>query len=109
LNRPEARLPPGGEEPVFEEPWQATAFALTIALHERDLFSWTEWAAALGEEVKSGHPYYDCWMRALERLLARKGVAASDEVDAMAAAWERAAHATPHGQPILLENDPRRR
>ena len=24
----------------------------------------------------------------------------------MAAAWERAAHATPHGKPILLENDP---
>ncbi|TIT77568.1 MAG: nitrile hydratase accessory protein, partial [Mesorhizobium sp.] len=22
------------------------------------------------------------------------------------AAWERAAHATPHGKPILLENDP---
>ncbi|ESY86424.1 hypothetical protein X739_12655 [Mesorhizobium sp. LNHC220B00] len=24
----------------------------------------------------------------------------------MARAWERAAHATPHGKPILPENDP---
>ena len=30
------------------------------------------------------------------------------DVDAVAAAWERAAHATPHGKPILLENDPQR-
>ena len=26
----------------------------------------------------------------------------------VAAAWSRAAHATPHGQPILLQNDPER-
>ena len=45
----------------------------------------------------------------LETLLASKGAAATPEVDAMAAAWERAAHATPHGQPIVLENDPQRR
>jgi nitrile hydratase accessory protein len=109
LNRPEPFTPPGAGEPVFAEPWQATAFALTIALHERGLFSWSEWAAALGEEVKSGDPYYDCWMRALEKLVASKGVAGPNEVDAVAAAWERAAHATPHGMPILLENDPQQR
>ena len=28
--------------------------------------------------------------------------------DHLAAAWQRAAHATPHGKPILLENDPQR-
>lgn len=102
----EARLPPGAGEPVFEEPWQATAFAMTVALHERGLFSWSEWAEHLGAELKSGDAYYDCWMRALERVLAERGVAGSSEVDAVAAAWERAAHATPHGQPIVLENDP---
>jgi nitrile hydratase accessory protein len=109
LSRPEPRLPPGAVEPVFAEPWQATAFALTIALHERGLFSWSEWTEALGAEVKSGDAYYDCWMRALEKLASVKGVAATAEVDAVAAAWERAAHATPHGKPIVLENDPQRR
>lgn len=105
MNRPDA---PPGAEPVFAEPWQASAFALTVALHERGLFSWTEWADALGEQVKAGDDYYAAWLRALEGLLARKGVARAADVDRMAAAWRRAAQATPHGKPILLENDPER-
>ena len=102
------------DAPVFAEPWQAEAFAMTLALHERGLFSWNEWAEALSAEVKKpgaapdGSDYYDHWLRALEKLLAAKGAAAAPEVDALAAAWERAAHATPHGKPILLENDPER-
>ena len=107
-------LPPGIDEPVFSEPWQAEAFALTVALHERGLFSWNEWADALSAEVKKpgaaidGSDYYRHWLAALEKLLAAKGVAMKPDVDAVAAAWERAAHATPHGKPILLENDPQR-
>jgi nitrile hydratase accessory protein len=111
--------PPGVDAPVFAEqvfaePWQAAAFALTVALHGKGLFSWSEWAEALSSEVKrpdaaaDGSDYYDHWLAALEKLLASKGVAATPEVDAAAAAWERAAHATPHGKPILLENDPQR-
>jgi len=110
LSRPDAsRLPPGADEPVFAEPWQASAFAMTVALHERGLFTWSEWAEELGAEVKSGDPYYDCWLRALETLVARKGAASQREIGETAAAWMRAAHATPHGQPIKLENDPERR
>lgn len=105
----EAHLPPGAEEPVFAEPWQASAFAMTVALHEKGLFTWGEWAEALAAEVKSGGPYYDCWLRTLEGLAARKGAASRREVEEAAAAWMRSAHATPHGQPILLENDPERR
>lgn len=98
--------------PVFSEPWQAEAFAMTVALHERGLFSWTEWAERLSAEVKKpgaatdGSDYYERWLAALERLLTEKGFAGRDEVDTVAAAWERAAHATPHGKPIVLENDP---
>ena len=112
MNRRE--LPPGVDEPVFSEPWQAEAFALTIALHESGIFSWGEWAQALSAEVKKpgaaqdGSDYYEHWLAALEKLLASKGAAARPEVDAFAAAWQRAAHATPHGEPILLENDPQR-
>ena len=101
-------------DPVFAEPWQAEAFALVVALHERGLFSWAEWAQMLSGEVKhpsaaaDGSDYYEHWLRALEKLLAAKGVAGAAEVDDLAAAWERAAHATPHGKPILLDNDPLR-
>ena len=102
------------DSPVFTEPWQAEAFAMVVALHERGLFSWSEWADALSAEVKKpgaavdGSDYYACWLEALEKLLAVKGVAGGNEIDALAAAWHRAAHATPHGKPILLENDPER-
>ncbi|TGT74539.1 nitrile hydratase accessory protein [bacterium M00.F.Ca.ET.159.01.1.1] len=113
MSRHEGALPAGFDGPVFAEPWQAEAFALTgVALHGKGLFSWSEWAEALSAEVKQpgaasdGHDYYEHWLAALETLLSRKGVAGKNDVDALAAAWERAAHATPHGKPILLENDP---
>ncbi|WP_027058047.1 nitrile hydratase accessory protein [Mesorhizobium loti] len=111
-NRPAVDLPDSLDAPVFAEPWQAEAFAMTVALHDRGLFSWAEWAQALSAQVKKpgaaadGHDYYEHWLAALESLLASKGLAEKSDVDAMAHAWERAAHATPHGKPILLENDP---
>jgi nitrile hydratase accessory protein len=103
-----------GDAPVFDEPWQAQAFAMTVALHRAGLFSWTEWVEALSVEVKrpgaaaDGSDYYRHWLAALEKLLVNKGVATAADMDAMAAAWRRAAHATPHGKPILLQNDPLR-
>ncbi|MEO5757092.1 MAG: nitrile hydratase accessory protein [Mesorhizobium sp.] len=112
LKAPAPALPANVDTPVFAEPWQAEAFAMTVALHDKGLFSWGEWAQALSTEVKKpgaaadGHDYYEHWLAALESLLASKGLAAKPDVDAMAEAWERAAHATPHGKPIMLENDP---
>lgn len=114
MSRPERVLPPGLDEPVFAEPWQAEAFALTVLLHEKGVFSWSEWAAALSGAVHSaearadGSDYYSRWLAALETLLAGKGVALPEDVDALSAAWRRAAHATPHGRPIELANDPER-
>jgi nitrile hydratase accessory protein len=110
LSRPET--PPGIEDPVFAEAWQAEAFALTVALHEGGLFTWAEWSATLSAELerpsaaKDGSDYYDHWVRALERLLAAKEVAPAADVENLTAAWHRAAEATPHGKPIRLENDP---
>ena len=101
MSRHDGALPAGFDEPVFAKPWQAEAFALTVALHDQGLFSWSEWADALSAEVKQpgaasdGHDYYEHWLAALETLLSRKGIAGKGEVDELAAAWERAAHATP--------------
>ena len=58
------------------------------------------------DAAADGSDYYDCWLRALEKLLAAKGVAAAARCRPAGRAWQRAAHATPHGKPILLENDP---
>jgi nitrile hydratase accessory protein len=100
------------EEVPFTEPWQAQAFAMTISLHQSGLFSWSEWAQTLSAELKApgadqaGGDYYDHWLAALEKMLAAKGIASAGEIETLTAAWHRAAHATPHGKPILLENDP---
>jgi nitrile hydratase accessory protein len=98
--------------PVFHEPWEAQAFAITLALHERGLFSWTEWAAALAAQIRNaqvagdadlGDTYYRHWLRALETLVAAKGASSSDELSRYRSAWAHAADRTPHGQPIDLK------
>ncbi|MCC6777926.1 MAG: nitrile hydratase accessory protein, partial [Hyphomicrobiales bacterium] len=40
-------VPVDAEGPVFREPWEAQAFAMTLALYERGVFTWPEWAATL--------------------------------------------------------------
>lgn len=98
------------EERPFSEPWQAQAFALTLALHEAGVFDWPSWAEALSAQLKHAAPdgsdYYDHWLAALETLLAGRGMAMPDELSVLASRWQAAARATPHGQPIRLENAP---
>jgi nitrile hydratase accessory protein len=102
--------------PVFREPWEAQVFALAIALHERGLYAWSEWTAALAAEIAAASAttpepedsHYRHWLAALERLSVEKGVAAREGLAERKAAWDRAARATPHGRPIALDNDPDR-
>lgn len=100
--------------PIFREPWEAQAFAMVVALHEAKLFAWSEWTAALSRQIEaarsesaeSDDAYYRYWLAALESLVVEKGAVSRELLAARAAAWERAAQATPHGEPILLANDP---
>lgn len=103
--------PCDGQAPVFAAPWQAQAFALVLALHERGVFSWAEWtaeiAAAIRDAQAAGDPdtgatYYQHWLTALERLLLRQGIAQPLTLTALRQAWRVAAEATPHGQPVAL-------
>ncbi len=98
------RLPRDADGPVFAAPWEAQAFAMAVKLHERGVFTWSEWAAALGAELAAhpDAPYYESWLTALETLVERKEVMSADERQERIAAWDRAARATPHGQPIDL-------
>jgi nitrile hydratase accessory protein len=99
---------------VFPEPWAAEAFAMTVHLHERGLFSWPEWAERLSAELhkpdraEDGSDYFDCWVAALSSLLVDRGATDGQTIRALQESWQRAAEATPHGKPILLENDPQR-
>ena len=104
-------LPREDGEPVFREPWEAQAFAMAVKLHEAGAFTWAEWAEHLGAEIKAaqsagdpdlGDTYYRHWLRALETLVAEKGIASTESLAERREAWDRAARATPHGEPIEL-------
>ena len=98
------RLPKDADGPVFAEPWEAQAFAMAVKLNEAGVFGWGEWAETLGAELKAQpqRPYYESWLAALEKLVQAKGVMSEAERLARVEAWDRAAKATPHGQPIEL-------
>ncbi len=105
-------IPRDAEGPVFREPWEAQAFAMTLAVHERGLFTWKEWADALALEIKraqaggdpdTGETYYLHWLAALERLVAEKNVVTRETLSRYRDAWARACERTPHGRPIQLE------
>jgi nitrile hydratase accessory protein len=105
-------IPADADGPVFREPWEAQAFAMALALHGRGLFSWSEWAAMLADEIRraqaagdpdSGETYYRHWLATLERLVAAKGLASTEMLDRYRHAWDHAADRTPHGSPIVLQ------
>jgi nitrile hydratase accessory protein len=82
-------LPMDDAGPVFTEPWQAQAFALTLKLYEGGHFTWPEWVAKLSAEIAgdrrqdaadSGNAYFRHWLAALEELLAAKDIVPRKEI-----------------------------
>ena len=107
-------LPRDEDGPVFKEPWEAEAFAMTLNLYAQGYFTWLEWAERLGAEISAapdagdadrGDTYYLHWLKALEGLVAEKGLLTTDDLANRRDAWDKAARATPHGQPIVLPPD----
>ena len=104
-------IPRDAEGPVFREAWEAQAFSMALALHQRGLFTWPEWAATLAEEIKraqaagdpdDGSTYYHHVLAALEHLVQAKRIASADLLAARKAAWIEAYEHTPHGKPVEL-------
>jgi nitrile hydratase accessory protein len=101
-------LPVDDEGPVFRAPWEAQAFGMTLALFERGLFTWKEWAERLSAEIAAardqddGSRYYELWLTALEKLVAERKIVLDDELARRRDEWAQAAAETPHGKPIEL-------
>ena len=100
------------EGTVFAEPWQAHAFAMTVQLHARGMFTWPEWAEALSAQIAAarqageaddGSRYYHHWLNALETLVIARQAGSAAQIHALEHAWDQAAARTPHGQPIVLD------
>lgn len=87
--------PPGKDGVSFDAPWQARAFAMTVALRREDDFPWEAFQRRLVEEladeadergddatrtdVDLESRYYEAWLSAFERLLLDTDVVGSDE------------------------------
>ena len=105
-------VPSERDGPAFEEPWQATAFALAVHLSERGAIPWSEWSAALGREIRAAGDaapadrHFEHWLRALERLCAEKGIVEPAEIRTRQEEWRRAYLDTPHGEPVELTAAP---
>ena len=98
-------------EPVFEAPWHAQVFALTVHLNEAGHFAWSDWATRFGATLKrhglskdlnGGDDYFTAWLDTLETYLAETGSAPTDDVNKTRDAWAQAYLSTPHGAPVSL-------
>ena len=103
MSRPEPR--------PFEEPWQAEALALAMALIQAGRLSSAEWAAGLGSAIAraqaagdpdDGSTYYAHVLDALEVLALEKALTTRDALAARKEAWRSAYATTPHGRPVEL-------
>ncbi|MCR9277137.1 MAG: nitrile hydratase accessory protein [Pseudomonadaceae bacterium] len=72
------RPPMANGEVIFEEPWQARAFAMAVALFERGVFTWPQFQHALIERIARfdatvhgarEYRYFDHFAGALEDVL----------------------------------------
>lgn len=77
--------PMSNGEVVFEAPWQGRVFGMARVMAASGVFDWMEFRACLidelaaaGRPAEGGFAYYDHFQRALERLLASKGILSAD-------------------------------
>jgi hypothetical protein len=78
----------------FDEPWQAEVHALATLLSDRGLLTWPE---------MSGRTSYLELLAAIEQVVVERGLTSAGELSTLRAAWDHAAHRTPHGTPIELQ------
>ncbi|MDE4305822.1 nitrile hydratase accessory protein [Phaeobacter gallaeciensis] len=107
------RLPLDEESRSFDEPWQAQAFALVVALHKSGKFTWEEWVKTFSSHIKAeparpgestNDTYYRQWMLALEEMANSLGDLTTERIDERVGEWRQAYLNTPHGNPVLLIN-----
>ncbi len=97
-------------EPVFAEPWQAQAFAMTISLYNKGVFTWGEWTETFSGELKKrasgddegGRHYYEDWLAALEAIVSNRTEVQPAKLGELKDKWKQAYRTTPHGEKVSI-------
>lgn len=99
--------------PVFDEPWQAQAFSVLVALRQEGCFEWKDWVDVFSQTIKAfpaepgetaNAAYFRQWAYALERMLVGRGLLTASEIAGREQQWRQAYLNTPHGEPVHLIN-----
>ena len=99
---------------VFEQPWHAQLFALTVQLNRDGCFVWSDWTKifaatlkthGLSKSLNGGEDYFRAWLDAFEQLLCQLDLTETAEVETMRKAWAQAYLITPHGHPVKLADN----
>ncbi|MFN6133126.1 MAG: nitrile hydratase accessory protein [Synechococcaceae cyanobacterium] len=106
-------LPSKRGEPVFQNSWEAEAYAIGNILVKEGYLSCREWmefmSAAIRQAQASGDPdcgdtYYLHWCASLESFCFAKQWITPETYQSLLAEWALAISKTPHGVPLSLEN-----
>ncbi|MEO9652103.1 MAG: nitrile hydratase accessory protein [Roseobacter sp.] len=106
-------LPHDEAGPVFNAPWEAKAFAMTIDLYKHGVFEWSDWCTTLSKEISAaqaagdpdlGDTYYNHWLNALEKIVTAKNVTDSHKLLAAKEDWRAADEHRAFGEaPVLVK------
>jgi nitrile hydratase accessory protein len=93
-------------ELAFDAPWQGRVFGVARALAEAGVYAWDDFrqrliaAIAQWEQQSSAddvYPYYDCFLTALETVLAEKKLLHGGELRKRVGAYAARVHGHDHG------------
>ena len=86
-------LPRKNGELQFEEPWEARAFGLAVALNSNGTYAWQDFSEGLAMQIGKAEAsaegethYYENWLKTLEKLVIEQGLISADELEARAVA-----------------------
>ena len=103
-------------EPVFQDSWEAEAYAIGNILVKDGLIDSGQWmdlmAAAIRRAQEAGDPdcgdtYYHHWCAALESFCFQQQWISAAAYQELLHRWGVAIANTPHGVPLALDNAPR--
>lgn len=106
-------LPRKRGEPVFQNSWEAEAYAIGNLLVKEGLISCRQWmdlmASAIQRAQTAGDPdhgdtYYNHWCAALESFCFQMQWISQHDYQNLLSLWAEAIANTPHGVPLTIEN-----